>query len=123
MICYKRGALMYPRQNEECPVCFAKCKEDFAYIDQYYGPISEHYITCPNKCFSYEYAYGSTIVYVSIRDHHVMFGWHYTDDPQTIRNEGEAIDLMCEAARRAQLEDYWRIIHHEDQTKRPQESR
>ena len=107
---------MFPRKSEECPVCFASCKEIVGYIDDYYGPMCENYITCPNGCYAYEYAYGSTRVYVMVRNHHIEFGWHYTDEPKTMRYESEAIDLVCEAARRAQLEDYWNLVHGQSGT-------
>ena len=94
----------YPRQTEECPVCYAKMKVEISAID-WMGPICEHYETCPNGCYAYEFAYGSTNVYVTVRDHHIMFGWHYSDDQQALRAESDAIDVACEAARRALLED------------------
>jgi hypothetical protein len=100
----------YPQQSEECPVCFAKMKVETSCLD-WYGPIMEHYETCPNKCYLYEFAYGSTRVYVYVRGHAIEFGWSYSDDPQTLRAESDAIDVACEAARRAQLEDYWKLVH------------
>jgi hypothetical protein len=89
-----------------CPVCYAPMKEDIAYVD-YGGPVCEHFINCPNKCYSYEYCYGSTMIYVNIRGHHLMFGWYYTehDKPQGVKAEQEAVDLACQAARHALLED------------------
>jgi hypothetical protein len=74
-----------------------------------WGAICEHYETCPNKCYAYEFAYGYTTVFVSIREHHLQFGWVYNDDKETIQAEADAINIICEAARRAQLEDYWSI--------------
>jgi hypothetical protein len=99
----------YPRQTDECPVCYSKMKVETGTLDE--GTICEHYEICPNKCYAYEFAYGSTAVFVGIRDHHMQFGWNYSDDPQTLRAESNAIDVACEAARRAQLEDYWSLIH------------
>jgi hypothetical protein len=104
---------LYPRQSNECPICFAPMKEYTDVIDVYngMGPVCEHYQDCPNKCYSYEYAYGGTRVSVTIRSQHIEFGWHYSDTDQTVRAETDAIDLVCEAARRAQLEDYWNLVH------------
>jgi hypothetical protein len=100
----------YPRQTDECPVCYAKMKVSTYTLD-WMGPISEHYELCPNKCYSYEYSYGYTSVFVNVRGHALQFGWGYSDDRETLRAESDAIDVACEAARRAQLEDYWSLVH------------
>ena len=101
--------------SDECPICYATVKEETALIDYAYGPICEHYVVCPNKCYDYEYAYGTTVVYVTIRGHVLMFGWSYSDD--TSRAEWDAIELACKAAQKAQLEDYWVLVkqHGTDQ--------
>ena len=99
----------YPQQFEECPVCYAKLKVETGFLDE--GTLCENFETCPNKCYSYEYAYGYTTVYVNVRGHHLMFGWGYSDERQVMQSESSAIDTACEAARRAQLEDYWNLVH------------
>ena len=110
--------MSYPQQAEECPVCYTKLKVETAAID--WGTICEHYETCPNGCYSYEFAYGYTTVFVNIRKHHLQFGWGYSDDKNDVLVETDAIDTACEAARRAQLEDYWSISHqHEGKAGRP----
>jgi hypothetical protein len=113
-------------QSELCPVCYTPMKEDIAYID-YGGPVCEHFVNCPNKCYSYEFAYGSTIIYVFIRGHALMFGWYYTDHekPHGTKAERDAIDIAVKAAQMAQLEDYWVLVkkYGEDQANRPKEPR
>ena len=102
-----------PLMSEQCPVCATEMTEYHDVIDVYngMGPTSEHYLTCPNKCYAYEYAYGSTTVHVFIRKHDITFGWSYHDNSQTIKDESAAIDVACEAARLAQLEDYGTLGH------------
>ena len=106
--------------SERCPVCYAPAKEEIAYID-WMGPVCEHYVVCPNKCYDYEYAYGSTRIYVTIRGHVLMFGWHYSSED--IRAESDAADIAIKAAQKAQLEDYWVLVkrHGIDQARRPEE--
>lgn len=96
-----------------CPVCAAEMTEYHDVIDVYngMGPTSEHYLTCPKKCYAYEYAYGNTSVHVFVRGHDIQFGWTYHDNSQTIKDEAEAIDVACDAARRAQTEDYGNLGH------------
>ena len=111
--------------NELCPVCYAPMKEDIAYVD-YGGPVCENFLNCPNKCYSYEYAYGSTLIYVIIRGHALMFGWYYTDHDKPFGTKGErdAIDIAIKAAQMAQLEDYWVLVNDgKDQTHRSEEPR
>jgi hypothetical protein len=85
--------------------------EDVIDVYQGMGPTCEHYQTCPNKCYAYEYAYGYTTVHVFIRGHDIQFGWTYHDIAGTVRDESEAIDVVCGAARLAQLEDYGTLGH------------
>jgi hypothetical protein len=92
---------------DECPVCYAPLKVQTSTVD-WGGPIAEQYETCPNKCYIYEFAYGSTLIYVNIRGHAMQFSYHYSDEAETIRLETVAVNLACEAARRTQLEDYWK---------------
>lgn len=103
-------------KSDLCPVCTTEMTEYHDMIDVYngMGPTSEHYLTCPKGCYSFEYAYGATRIRVALHGHHAEFGWSYSDDPQTVRNESDAIDVTCEVAR---------IIYREDQAQRPQESR
>ena len=99
---------------EECPVCNTEMKEYTETID-WMGPIAEHYATCPNKCYSYEYAYGYTTVQVDLSGHNLMFGWSYSDDRETVKAETDSIDVVCALARS--------IIQDADKAGRPQESR
>ena len=87
--------------SEKCPVCAAEMSEHHDVIDVYegQGPTSEHYLDCPNKCYSYNYAYGYTTVYVNIEGHHIQFGWSYHDTFQTVKDEGDAIQIVCEVAK------------------------
>lgn len=103
--------------SEDCPICNKELKQETMTID-WLGPIAEHYAICPNKCYSYEYAYGYTTIQVTIRGHNIMFGWSYSDDKTTMKAESDAIDTTLEAARLAQAED-----KYADQAKRPQEPR
>lgn len=96
--------------HDECPVCYTPLRVEISTID-WIGPIAERYETCPNKCYVYEFAYGSTLVYVNIRGHVMQFSWHYSDNAETIRMESDAIALACGAAQRAQLEDYWKTLN------------
>jgi hypothetical protein len=93
-------------------------------IDVYQGmgPECEHFSLCPNKCYDFQYAYGTTVVSVLIRGHLVTFGWSYTEEDT--RAERDALDLAVKAAQMAQLEDYWVLVkkYGEDQANRPQES-
>jgi hypothetical protein len=91
--------------SDECPVCGTTTKEQIDTID-WGGPICEHYVTCPNGCYSYEYAYGCTSIYVG----DLRFGWSYSDDKQVVKAETDAMDAAIEAAR-------------ENQTRRSQEPR
>ena len=102
--------------SDQCPVCATQMTEYHDMIDVYngMGPTSEHYLNCPNECYSFEYAFGHTVVYVNLAGHRVAFGWSYDTDPQTVKDESAAIDIACEAAR---------IIYREDQAQRPQEPR
>jgi len=97
--------------NELCPVCYAVCKEDIAQVD-YTGPVCEHFVLCPNKCYDYSYAYGTTVVNIMIRGHVLTFGWSYTDEDH--RPEMDACHFACQAAQKAQLEDYWNLVHGRD---------
>lgn len=116
----------YPQQADECPVCYAPLKVQIETID-WMGPICEHYEICPNGCYTYEFAYGYTNVFVTVREHHLQFGWGYSDKREDTKAETDAIDVACEAARRAQLEDYWNLRginnQNENQAGRSQESR
>jgi hypothetical protein len=93
--------------SELCPVCFAEMKEDIAYVD-YGGPTCEHYLTCPNLCYDYMYAYGTTVVTVMVRGHRITFGWSYHEEDT--RGERDALEIATKAAQRAQLEDYWVLV-------------
>ena len=106
--------------SEDCPICGKELQVSTMTID-WMGPIAEHYAICPNKDYSYEYAYGYTTVQITIRGHNLMFGWSYSDDKKTLKAETDAIDAVLEAARHAQAEDS--IIQDADQAQRPQESR
>jgi len=70
--------------------------------------VEEHYESCPNKCYVSEYAYGASRVFINIRGHEVRFEWSYHDDIHPLR---DAMDVTLKAAQRAQLEDYWSLIH------------
>lgn len=106
--------------SEPCPVCYAPMKENIAYVD-YGGPICEHFLLCPNKCYDHQYAYGTTVISVMIRGHLVTYGWSYSDEDP--RGEQQALQLTIQAAQRAQLEDYWVLVNKygENHTRRPEE--
>lgn len=93
--------------SDLCPICSTKMTEYHDMIDVYngQGPTSEHYLNCPNKCYSYEYAYGGTNIHVMIRGQHILFGYSYSDDPATVRAEGDAVNIAIEAAKSALIED------------------
>ena len=95
------------RSVDLCPICSTEMKEYIDYIDVYngMGPICEHYATCPNKCYSYEFAYGYTTVCVG----EAQFGWAYDTDKETMEADQAAADAAIEAAR------------NENQARRPQE--
>jgi hypothetical protein len=88
-------------------------KVETACIDVYQGmgPECERYETCANGCYEYEYHYGTSRVHVRIRGHVFEFGWSYSDDDSLFRTEGDAVNIICKAAQRAQLEDYWNLVH------------
>jgi hypothetical protein len=90
--------------TEDCPVCSSQMTEHIDTID-WGGPICEHVATCPNGCYSYEFSYGYTTVFVNVRGHRLQFGWGYSDDKELLRAETDAIDTVCAAARAARLED------------------
>jgi len=85
------------RSSDLCPICSAELTEYIDYIDVYngMGPICEHYQTCPNKCYSYEFAYGNTTVLVK----EAQFGWTYETDNVTRDSVIAAMDAAIEAAR------------------------
>jgi hypothetical protein len=80
---------------------------DTAVVDVYegHGPECEHFSTCPNKCYVYEYAYGHTTFEIPIRGHLFRFGWVYSDPQHIIKAECAAVDLVVKAAQKCQLED------------------
>jgi len=98
---------------EECPVCFAVCREDIGLID-YTGPICEHFVVCPNNCYDYGYAYGTTVVTVMIRGQAIVIGWSYSDEDDNKLAEMDALGLVVKCAQKAQLEDYWNLVHGRD---------
>jgi hypothetical protein len=85
--------------SDECPVCRAPIKEQIDTID-WGGPICEHYAICPNGCYSYEFAYGNTIVLVGDK----QFGWTYSTDKETLHAEQAAVEAAIEAAREDQAQ-------------------
>lgn len=93
-------------QPEPCPVCYADmlCQRD--YMDGW--ALEEAFETCPNGCWHYQYAYGSSEIYVTIRGHLISYGWGYSDIGQETR---DTIDTLIHAAQKAQLEDYWNLVH------------
>lgn len=97
--------------EELCPVCYTPMEVHIDVIDVYQGmgPESEHFSLCPNKCYDYQYAYGTTVVSVLIRGHLVTFGWSYSEEDT--KPERDGLDLAIKAAQMAQLEDYWNIVH------------
>src|SRR5271168_1131813 len=109
----KMSSKSKPQRYEECPVCSAEMTEYIDHID-WMGPIAEHYAVCPNKCYSYEYAYGYTTVQIDLAGHNLMFGWSYSDDHQDVQAETEAIDVVCALARS--------ISQDADKVRRSQES-
>jgi hypothetical protein len=84
------------------------------YIDYWGGPLCEHHLMCPNKCYSYEYAYGYTTVQVTVNGQNIMFGWCYSDDKEIVKAETDSVDVVCALAR---------SIRDADQAQRPQEPR
>jgi hypothetical protein len=107
--------------SNECPVCFAVCKEDIAQVD-YTGPICEHFVVCPNNCYDYAYAYGTSVVAVVIRGHQIVFGWNY--DAEDYKSEMDACQIVVQAAQKAQLEDYWVLVNDgKDKADRSEEPR
>jgi hypothetical protein len=80
--------------SDECPVCRSPIKEQIDTID-WGGPICEHYAICPNGCYSYEFAYGDTTIYIG----ELRFGWSYSDDKQVIKTQTDAVEAAIEAAR------------------------
>ena len=93
--------------SDPCPVCATQMTEYHDVIDVYngMGPTSEHYLTCPNKCYAYEYAYGNTSIHVTIRGQHILFGFSYADDSETVRAEDDAVNIAIDAARKVLVED------------------
>jgi hypothetical protein len=85
--------------HEDCPICSTPLKEYIDTID-WGGPIAEHYAACPNKCYSYEYAYGYTTVLVGDK----QFGWTYSTDKETLQAEQAAVDAAIETARENQTQ-------------------
>lgn len=107
------------RYESTCPVCYQPITDIHLDVMEGYSPC-EHYETCSNGCYAFEFAYGSTRVYVTIRGHHIEFGWHYTDIPGTTADISDAIHLTVEAARRALLEDL--LKEHADRKTATQQS-
>jgi hypothetical protein len=93
-------------ESEHCPVCYADmtCQRD--YMDGW--ALEEATEECPNGCWFYHYAYGVSEMYVTIRGHHISYGWGYGEDGQETR---DTIHMLIQAAQRAQLEDYWNLVH------------
>lgn len=79
-------------RDELCPICSAVMPEytDFIDFGVGSGPISEHYVSCPNKCYAYEYAYGYTTIHVKDQE----FGWSYQTDVDTRNTEIAAMDAF-----------------------------
>jgi hypothetical protein len=90
----------------------------------YLGPVCEHFVICPNKCYDYGYTYGTTVVTVVIRGHSVVIGWSYSDDSDSRLAEMHALGLVVQCAQKAQLEDYWVLVNDgKDKADRPKEPR
>lgn len=96
--------------REECPVCGREMTVETETID-WGGPICEQYSACPGGCYTYEFSYGYTTVYVSVAGHRLRFGWGYSDGKDAVRAETDAVETACEAARS--------IIGNEDKAGRP----
>jgi hypothetical protein len=98
---------------DECPVCHETLTIDTEVIDVYegMGPECMRLEMCPNKCYVYEFNYGYTHVSITLRGHHVDFGWTYRDDWKVVQDISKAIDVVCKAAQRCQLEDFWNLVH------------
>jgi len=95
--------------DSECPVCYTICKTSQSVMDGWC--IEEHYEDCPNGCYGYEYAYGVHKTHFTIRGQHIEIGGHWQDSPADCRANSDAFGLIVKAAQRAQLEDYWKLVH------------
>ena len=92
----------------ECPVCYSKTNDFRGYEDCY---LSEESGDCPNKCYYYEYTYGSSAVRFDFRGQVVAFYWSYLDNNtgHDTKARNDAIQLVATAARRALLEDLLKL--------------
>lgn len=92
---------------EECPICDTPLDTKRDVEDGH--RLLEEYSTCPNGCFYYEFAYGSTRQDYMIRGQRITFYGHYTvSEGQSLRfftGQVEAIVLVRELAREVYLED------------------
>jgi|SRR5208282_2678569 len=92
---------------EECPICDTPLDTKRDVEDGH--RLLEEYATCPNGCFNYEFAYGSTRQDYIIHSQRITFFGHYTDhENDNLRyftGQVEAIVLVRELAREVYLED------------------
>lgn len=75
-----------------CPVCYRKMSTERDCIE---GTVCEESIICPNGCYRYEFAYGSTQVFVGEEE----FDGHYTDTPDEFRERQNAIKTAIQKAK------------------------
>jgi hypothetical protein len=88
----------------ECPVCYSETKYTTEYENYY---LSEESDECPRGCYSYEYSYGSSAIFIPIRGHVISFYWSYNDTGQ--RDRHDAINTVVLAARKALIEDLLKL--------------
>jgi hypothetical protein len=94
----------------ECPVCYTPLIQDHIGYAEY--ALSEEQTHCPNGCYDYQFSYGSSEVFITIRGHHINFGWSYLDNDSRPRDK--ALDIVLMAARRALVEDLLAKVKSED---------
>jgi hypothetical protein len=74
---------------DKCPICDAECTRN-TYAESV-GVVEEN-IDCPNKCYSYHYAYGSTEIFIG----DFMTGWHYTTPIEDRKDIDGAIKALID---------------------------
>jgi hypothetical protein len=72
---------------DKCPICDAECTNE-TYCESV-GMVEQH-IKCPNHCWNYTFAYGSTEIHVG----DFMTGYHYTTSPEERSKISNAIQAL-----------------------------
>ena len=86
-----------------CPICGAHELSWTKVMDGWC--LEEEVLECPNGCYKYHFAYGTTEIEFSIRKHVITFGGWYGDPQEEIKARNDAIYLVIEAAKQAREED------------------